>query len=73
MRGAVTQLPSGPRTADAHWASHSCTLTWGYQGLTAFLATPRHVRAVDCAQNGALAVAGDAYGGVRLVRFPCLD
>ena len=73
VRGAVTQLPSGPRTADAHWASHSCTLTWGYQGLTAFLATPRHVRAVDCAQNGALAVAGDAYGGVRLVRFPCLD
>ncbi|KAJ1485411.1 WD40-repeat-containing domain protein, partial [Baffinella frigidus] len=55
---SIKKLAGGTKTADEQWASHRCSLTWAYQGLPTYMATPLHVLAVDRAHNGAYAAVG---------------
>merc|ERR1711966_421688 len=55
---------------DTDWASETCTLGWGVQGIWPAAADGTDVNAVD--RTGDLLATSDDFGKVKLFNYPCL-
>ena len=55
------------------WSSAGCPMTWAFQGTCNSYEFLTDIIAVDRSRNGALLATADAFGRVRLSRYPSLD
>lgn len=58
---------------DVSWATQSCTLGWGVKGLWPKVNDGTVYTAADRSNEGSALVAGDNYGRLKLVPYPCPD
>ena len=66
------RLPNRRKWANELWHTCTCTLGWQVRALTPPLSQPAAPRCIDAARSrdGAVLVAGDASGTLRLFRYP---
>jgi len=68
------QDPSGAsKLKDAEWASETCTLGWGVQGIWPEGADGTDINAVDKSNNGELLITSDDFGSVNLYNYPVVS
>ena len=69
---AVKQVTSASSMRDVHWATQTCVLGWGVQGVYDGSQGGYEVASVDVSGDGKLCVSGDDRGMVNLYRYPVL-
>jgi WD40 repeat protein len=72
-KGQIEAIERAHELKDVHWSRGTCPMTWGSQGAIAYYEAVTDVAAVDRSRNGALLVAGDDFGGLRVFRYPALE
>ena len=68
----VKQVTSATSMRDVKWATQSCVLGWGVQGVYDAGQGGQEVASVDVSPDGHLCVSGDDRGMVNLYRWPVL-
>ena len=68
----VKQVTSASSMRDVRWATRTCTLGWGVQGVYDAGQGGQEVASVDVSSDGHLCVSGDDRGLVNLYRWPVL-
>ena len=68
----VKQLTSASAMRDVKWATQTCVLGWGVQGVYEGGQGGQEVASVDVSPDGRLCVSGDDRGMVNLYRWPVL-
>ena len=58
---------------DVEWASQTCTLGWSVKGLWSKINDGTLYTASDRSYEGSALIAGDNYGRLKLVKYPCPD
>lgn len=68
-------IPAASRLRDNAWATQTCMLGWGVQGIWPAQKDGTEITACDCnlfrGGDGTIVAAGDNYGRVSLFRYPC--
>ena len=67
-------IPAASRLRDQVWATQSCSMGWGVQGIWPAQKDATEITAVDCnlfrGVDGTVIASGDNYGRIQLHRYP---
>ena len=66
------QQTSAPSMKDVEWATQTCTLGWGVQGIWPKCADGTDINAVDRSHDGKTLATVDDFGRLRLFRYPVI-
>lgn len=67
------QQVSAPAMRDVEWATWTCVLGWGVQGIWPKFADGTDINAVCRSASGRELVTADDFGRVKLFRYPCVE
>lgn len=63
-------IPGASALRDVDWETHTCTMTWGTQGIWSSLEDGSDCTTLDCSKSREALAVGDNFGRIRLMRFP---
>ena len=72
-KGQISAVERAHELNDLAWCTATCPMTWATQGPCQAYSDASEIAAVDRSPNGALLVAADVYGTLRVFRYPCVD